>query len=159
MPTPLLVNNSVYQYPVDNDSPGWGEEATGWAVAVTDVLGTLVGTGDILETVANITNNQTSPADVVGLSFDPTTIRGSITQYSVYRVTSSSELVEVGQMYVSYKSVAATWDLVIVGGQGANIVFSITPGGQVQYTTDNMGGTGYSGQMKFVAKALSQTNL
>lgn len=159
MPTPLLVNNATYEYPVDNDSPGWGEEATAWAVAVTGVLGTLVGTGDILETVANIANNQTVPADVVGLSFDPTTIRGSITQYSIYRVTSTAEVVEVGQLYLSYKSVAQSWDLAIVGGQNANTVFSITPAGQVQYTTDNMGGTGYSGQMKFVAKALSQTNL
>jgi len=159
MPIPLVVNNSTFEYPVDNDSPGWGEEATGWAVAVTDVLGTLVGTGDILETVANIANNQTVPADVVGLSFDPTTVRGSITQYSVYRVTSTNEVVEVGQMYLSYKSVAQTWDLAIVNGQNANIVFTITPAGQIQYTTDNMPGTGYSGQMKFVAKALSQVDL
>ena len=159
MPIPLIVNNTTFQYPADRDSPGWGEEATGWASEVTTVLNTLIGTGDILETVANIANNQTISADVIGLSFDPTTVRGAIAQYSIYRVSSTTELVEVGQIFLSYKSVAATWDMTIIGSSGANTPLTITSLGQIQYTTNNMSGTGYSGLIKFVAKALTQVDL
>lgn len=155
----LIVNGQTYLYPENRDSPPWGEEATAWAQAVTNTLLSIAGSGDILETTANIANNQVAPANVVGLNFDPSLIRGGVVTYSVYRVTTSTgamEAVETGTMYLGYLSNAASWDLAVVGGQGAGITFSVTSGGQVQYTTTNFTGSNYSGTMKFVAKALTQ---
>jgi hypothetical protein len=159
MAIPLVVNGNTYLYPEDAQSPDWGEQATAWSVAVTGVLDEVQGTGDILQTVASIANNITSPANVIGLSFSPLQVRGAVVEYSVYRVTTGGgamEAVETGVMYPGYLSVANTWDMPVIGGQGAGIAFSITPAGQVTYTTTNFTGSGYSGTIHFRAKSLLQ---
>ena len=159
MPVPLIVNNTTYEYPQNRDVPGWGSEATEWAQAVTLVLGSIAGPQDILNTVANISNNQVlaPPATsglVSGLSFDPTIVRGARVDYNVYRVTSAQELVEQGIMLITYKPVANTWDLVITSSQSAGITFTISSSGQIYYTTTNMSGINYNGSITFRAIAM-----
>lgn len=158
MSVPLVVNGNTYLYPTNNQNSPWGEEATDWSVAVTGVLNSIQGPGDIILTTALITNNQISPANINGLTFSPASIRGAIVEYTVYRVTSgsgASEVSEIGHMYISYKNVANTWDVSVVGGNSSNVVFSINAG-QVQYTSDNMTGTGYTGLIKFKATSFAQ---
>jgi hypothetical protein len=160
MSIPLVVNGDVFQYPQNRDPAGWGPNATGWAQAVTTVLGSLNGPADILNTVATVANNQTTSLPniagiIPGLSFDPTIVKGARVDYNVYRNTSTNELVEQGIMLISYKPIAATWDLVIQSSQTANITFSISSTGQLYYTTDNMPGTNYSGTITFRAIALT----
>jgi hypothetical protein len=159
MAIPLIVAGQEYLYSENRDNPGWGEGNTAWSVAVTNVLQSLAGTGDILQTPANINNNQIVATSIPGLSFDPTQVRAAIVEYSVYRVTTgvgATELVESGTMYPAYKSVAAVWDMPIVGGQGAGVQFSILPSGQIMYTSSNMSGSNYSGLIKFRARAFTQ---
>jgi hypothetical protein len=158
MSLPLVVNGQTYNYPENRDSPSWGEEATAWASAVTSLLANVTGSGDIAPTSANIANNQSSVANVIGLSFDTSTVRGAIVEYSVYRnstLAGATELVETGTMYLGYKSVAATWEIAIVGSAGAGTTFSITNTGQVQYTSTNMTGSAYAGVIKFRARAIT----
>jgi len=158
MPTPLIVNGVTYEYPVEGDSPPWGEEATDWAIAVTNVLESVNGSQDILSTIANIANNQTSPTPVVGLAFNPTAVYGAIVTYAVYRVTTgggAEEEVEVGFMYISYKPTAAVWDIAVAGGNNADVNFTMNSGGQVLYTSSNMTGSGYSGTITFSAKSIT----
>lgn len=155
----LVVNGQNYLFPEESDSPPWGSLVTDWATAVTGVLGEVVGPGDIVETSAAINNNVTSPTNVTALSFSSASIRGAIVDYTVYRVTTNpgaQELVEVGNMYLSFKSTANTWGIVVVGGQGAGVTFSMTTSGQVQYISTNMTGLNYSGVIKFRARALVQ---
>jgi hypothetical protein len=159
MPTPLTVSGSTYQYPDNNDNAPWGEDATAWAVAVTGVLDQVVGTGDIPQTVATIANNMSSPTNIIGLAFSPITTRGAIIYYSLYRFSTGSgatEAVETGQMFVSYMTNSNTWDLAIsAGNQGqAGVIFSISPNGQVQYTSTNFAGTTPTGIITFKAAAL-----
>lgn len=155
----LIVNGETFNYPQNRDNPGWGPDATDWATAVTNVLQSLAGTGDILQTPANINNNQVVAASIPGLSFDPTQVRAAIVEYSVYRVTTgvgATELVESGSMYPAFKNVAGVWDMPIVGGQGAGIQFTILPSGQIMYTSSNISGSNYSGLIKFRARAFTQ---
>lgn len=159
MSVQLTINGITYNYPANNDSPPWGEEATDWATAVTDTLQNIQGTGDILQTVFPIANNVASVTNVIGLFFDPTTVRGAIIEYSVYRVTTSTgatELTEVGTLYIGYKNTANTWFISNVGGGFAGVTFSVTSGGQVQYVSTNMTGSTYSGIMHYRARALTQ---
>lgn len=154
----LVVNGVTYNYPVNRESPSWGEDASAWAQAVTSALGNVAGANDILQTSATIANNISSPTNITGFSFDPLAVRGAICEYSVYRVTTgggATELVETGTIYLSYKSTASTWDIVVVGGAGAGVTFSITNGGQVQYTSTNISGSSYSGTIKFRARSLT----
>lgn len=156
MSIPLVVNNATYNFPTSGQDPGWGSDVTDWASAVTVALTTTSGTGDITQTAAVINNNQTSASNVAGLAFDTTVIRGAIINYAIYRSTNSNEVAEAGTVYASYKSTAGVWDFVVVGSNSANTVLSITNTGQVQYTTDNMSGTSYSGKISFRAQALLQ---
>lgn len=155
----LIVNGQTFDFPEQSDSPPWGDNVTDWAQAVTDVLANVTGTGDILQTTAAIANNQSSAANINGLSFDPGVVRGAVIEYTVYRVTTgigASESVETGTIYLGYRSTANDWFISVVGGGGAGVTFSITSAGQVQYTSTNFSGSSYSGSIKFRARALTQ---
>ena len=157
MPITLTVNNTPYEYPTPNDPKGWGEPATGWATEVTNLLADLKGPNDIVQTAYSIANNQTSPTSVIGLQFDAATVRYAIVDYTIYLATSTTEIAEGGQIHLLYKNVANTW-LIEVDRQGdaSGVVFSITNGGQLQYTSANIGGLSYTGKIGFRAKTLNQ---
>lgn len=153
----LTVNGDVYEYPSNRQAPGWGEDSSAWAVAVTDVLANVVGQGDILQTSATIANTGTSVA-ISGFSFDPALVRASICEYSIYRKTDTAgdERVEAGTIYITFKTVAGTWDITVVGSGGSGISLSINSSGQVLYTVSEvLGGANYSGTMKFRARSLT----
>jgi hypothetical protein len=155
VPIPVVINGETFQYPEPNQLPGWGGQATDAFVALANVVNGVVGPYDILNTVSNIANNVTTPTLIPGLAFSPVVITGATVNYNVYRVTSTNEVVEQGLMLISYLPNSATWDIVTMSSQASNVVFSISPQGQVLYTDDNMPGSNYSGSITFRASALS----
>ena len=52
----LQIGNKVFNYPDTGDNPGWGEDATAWAQAVTTALETVQGTNDIPATTTALAN-------------------------------------------------------------------------------------------------------
>jgi hypothetical protein len=165
MPIELVVNNISYEYPISGDSPGWGQAATDWATEVTFVLNNLKGPNDILQTSFSspaFANNQVTPADIVGLSFNTGQVRAAFIQYSIYRTSTAnpSGNAEAGMLIAVYDNLAGSgskWSLTagpISGNSG--VTFSMTDAGQLQYTSSDIGATGYSAVMKFSAKALNQ---
>lgn len=158
----LIVNGTSYEYPDPGEDPNWGQGASDWADAVTTALNSLLGTGDILETTFSIDNNISVLTNVNGLQFDPGTIRAVNIDYSIYRTsdTTPSGNVETGTIYLIYDdsaSVGSKWNLSQrVDGPGAGVSFFITDAGQVQYTSTDIGSTGYSGEIHFRAKTLSK---
>jgi hypothetical protein len=155
MPIPLIVNNETFEYPINRDPPGWGSEATAWAVAVTNELSGIIGPQDIPNTVAAIANNVVSPTSIPGLAFSTASVKGATVYYNIYRVTSTNEVVEQGIMLLSYLPNAMTWDLVVLSSRSSNVTLSITNTGQVQYVDDNMPGLNYSGSITFRAIGLT----
>lgn len=158
MPKTLIVNNTPFDYPTSGDEPGWGGDATGWAEEVTKVLNNVVGPDDILQTSFNIANNQTVAANVTGLIFNAGSVRSATVDYSIYRISDSnpSGNAETGEMHIIYDSNDG-WKLGVGGIVGnSNVIFSITPTGQIQYVSSDIGALNYTGVMKFVAKALQQ---
>jgi len=153
----LVVGNTPFNYPDPGDSPGWGQDATGWAQAVTDELSTVANINDISETAFSIANNILVLTDISSLLFNNSTVRAVEITYSIYRVTNLIELGEEGTINIIYKNTANTWYLdQRSGGDDSGVLFSITNSGQMQYTSSNVSGTSYSGIMKFRAKTLSQ---
>lgn len=155
----LVISGTTYNYPENREQPGWGEEASAWAEAVTTVLSNVTGTGDILQTSASIGNTATT-ANITGFSFDPSSVRGAVCEYSIYRKTDTTaeEKVEVGTIYVTYKTQNDVFDIVVVGSGGSGVTLSITSAGQMQYTIaagDVLAGANYSGTIKFRARALT----
>jgi hypothetical protein len=159
MAVPLTVNNTTFNYPTNGESPGWGQDTTDWAVAVTDVLASLVSSDDILQTSYSINNNVSTPTDVNRLFFNPSTVRAANIQYSVYRISTAnpSGHVESGIIYLNYDNAASLgskWSFTQQKNGDSGVVFSITDAGQIQYISTDIDSTGYSGVIKFTAKTL-----
>ena len=151
----LVISGVTYPFPQDRDSPGWGADVTDWAIAVTAALTSVANPGDIPQTPGSIVNTGVLTS-VGSLSFDTSTVRGAVIDYTIDRSTSTTELSETGTMWVTYNSRLNTWELARVSVGNAGVVFTITPAGQVQYTGTVMSGTGYVGAIAYQAKALDQ---
>lgn len=158
LPKTLIVNNTPYNYPTSGDEPGWGGDATGWAEEVTGALNDLLGPNDILETAFNIENNQTVETDITGLAFNTASVRSAVIDYSLFRISNDnpSGFTETGSIKIAYDNNSG-WLIsqgAIAGNSG--VLLSITPTGQFQYTSTDIGSLNYTGTMKFRAKTLQQ---
>jgi len=157
----LQVGNQYFNYPDPGTEAGWGEDATGWAEAVTNALTALIAPGDILPTSLVIQDGQSTAADVTGLFFNSNTIRAANIDYAVYRVSSSTNpgVAESGRLMIDLNDTAPTgskWSLIQIKNGDAGVTFSVTDGGQIQYTSTTIGLTGYTGVIDFSAKTLSK---
>lgn len=157
----LIVGAESFQFPENRESPGWGEESSAWAEAVTKSLEEVMGPGDLSQKTSTIDNGVTSPKrDILGFFIDPAIVRAAVCEYSVHRKTSSTERVEVGQLFIMYKSgingANSGFEIVQVGGGFAGVTFSITSNGQVQYTSVGLDGENHIGKITFRARALKQ---
>ncbi len=111
----------------------------------------LVVTGDIGETTFAAANNVSSPANVTGLSFS-SAVRGA----RIYATVSIDATTNLYAIFI-LEVVQRDSDWVISGtstGDNTGINFTITTGGQVQYTSTNLSGF-VSNTIKFRAYALS----
>lgn len=109
--------------------------------------------GDINQTSFSLANNQGAAANVTGFLFSTTTVRAFFSEVSVF-IDATSDLSEVFELRGEYNG--ASWDLAATSNGDASLVtFSITNGGQVQYTSGNYSGFA-SGTIKFRAQVTSQ---
>lgn len=155
----LIVNNVPFEYPEQGEQQPWGESATNWASEVTKVLNSLKGSYDILETSTTINNNQTSDQSVQGMFFDPSVVRSFSINGSISRVIDSVETTESFKLNGLYRGTSAGWALQQESLGNSGVSFSITSGGQVQYTSSYLLGNQitYTGILKFRGISLSQT--
>jgi len=158
MAVALTIGGVTFQYPNNNDEL-WGREATNWAIAVTNSLNSISVDGDLGPTIsAAINNNVTTETNVSGLSVNVNDNRGFVIHYYVYRGRGSPtniELAEVGTIRGVYKTTAGTWELDNTYTGDTEVEFSVTPTGQIQYTSSDISGTGtYFGQMRYRLYAL-----
>lgn len=139
MSIPLTVGNQTFQFPIEGTKPGWGEEVSAWAEAVTDVLSNLFGPYDIGNTAVAIAND-VSTATAVGagataLFFPPTAVRAFVVTYAVERGTEY----ETGTMEGLYNGV--DWDFFHSHIGDAGMDFQMNATGQIEYfSTDNVEG-------------------
>lgn len=154
--TPIVISGATFYVPTQSESAPWGDDLHDTVVALAEAVASTSGSSGIPLTTFQLANNQSSSANLTGFSFDVSQVRSFIAQYSLYRATSISEESEVGTIYGTYSSVAATWDFSPQLGGSSTISFSITSGGQVQYTSGNLSGSSYQGQIKFMAVVFLQ---
>lgn len=100
----------------------------------------------------NIANNQGSPTDLTGLLFDSATYRGVVLEYDMRRKTDSSERRSIGVLQLIYTTGGSAWSIISDNSNDEvihhGVTFSVTAGGQLQYTSDNQSGSNYSGSMR-----------
>lgn len=95
-------------------------------------------TGDIDETSFSASNNQSSVADVTGFAFANGTVRSFSALVSV-SIDATSDLFEQFTLEGIQKS--SGWEMSSSSlGDNSGVEFSITSGGQVQYTSTDVSG-------------------
>lgn len=105
--------------------------------------------GDISPASFSISNNQSSPTAVTGLSFSNAVTRAALIFYSI-EISADTNVYEAGILVVIQKG--ASWEMVRddVVGDDSNIQFDINSSGQVTYISPNYSGF-TSGKIKFRA--------
>lgn len=153
----VTIQGTDFTLNQQTDSPPWGDQQSELIEALVDVANASVSNTDILPTSFTLSNNVVVPTNITGASFDTSQVRSAIFSYSLYIATSTTEYSEGGQLILTYKSVANTWELARYGVGDAQVTFTITNSGQIQYISSNVSGTGYTGKLKFSARTFDQT--
>lgn len=160
MSIPIVINNKTFNYPTNNEDPGWGQDASDAFVEVASVLNTILAPGDILETTFNINDNTSISTQVQGLAFDPSLSRSASIVYSIYRTSTNTpsgnaETGEISIIYDNSATVGNKWKMAQIKNGEAGVALSISDLGQFSYTSSqiNLGAGGYVGIMKFSAKS------
>lgn len=101
--------------------------------------------------IFSINNNQAGSIDLADLDFDETYTKNVLLYYTIHRRTDSEVKKESGFLVMNWDPDASDWDAefqTITGSSG--VEFFSTAAGQAQYTSDNMAGANYTGEMKIV---------
>ena len=145
----LKVNNVTFNYPDPGAEPGWGDDATGWAKAVTDALESLAPAGTLNEAQAAIDNNQTNQ-EISGLLFSASLTKTATVLYRIERQTDSvTPMIEQGYIYILFNN--GSWDLSreISVGEPTGVNITVDTNGQLLYTSTNLAGANYEGFIRY----------
>lgn len=153
----LTIGNEVFEFPDVGENPGYGSEVSDWAEAVTDALSTVQKPNDILTTTASINNNISIPTNIPGFSFSTAEVISIDCKYFIKReaVSPNVSVTEVGHIEGYYDG--NNWGISIRTTGDAGVELSITPAGQIQYTSTNLGPnpSAYTGEITFEAKVIN----
>lgn len=149
----LQVGTEVFQYPENGTNPQeqWGEEASNWAQAVTDLLANIQGPNDISITTFSLANNQVSQANIVGLRFSTTSVISVKIEFVIQRIASTT-VVESGIIMGYFDGTNFEIAQQSVGNSG--VVIDVLNDGQFVYTSSNLSGH-VSSTIKFKGVTIS----
>lgn len=112
------------------------------ALAVKTYVDALPASIIVSQTSFSIANNQSAPANITGLIFNPALFRGVKIDYSIYRQTDTlgSARAQMGQLRFVYNTQEAKWLLSDdFAGQDAAVTFEVDDvSGQVKYTSSDL---------------------
>lgn len=132
MSVELQLDGITYDYPTENESPGWGEPATSWAEKVTELLNTLSPLGSISLTTSLISASATDQP-VLGFAFSSSIV---VAFKAVYYISMPDEpSVEFGTVNGVYNGTA--WEFSVDPTGSADVYLEVDSSGQVTYTNNN----------------------
>jgi hypothetical protein len=154
MAVTLTVNNIPFDFPEQGDQAPWGESVTGWAQEVTEVIETIKGPYDFIETTITIQNNITN-ANLSGISFNTGLVRSFEASGTIFRVAGTSpEIVET--FILQGLNLGSSWQISQEGIGDSGVLFDIDTFGQLKYTSNNLAGQ-TSAFVKIRATSVSKT--
>jgi hypothetical protein len=137
MATNLSINGINYTFPAEGENPPWGSDVADWAIAVTNVLGSLAGETDILNSSFSMSDAVSSPLPIIGFSFDLLKVKTAIIDYAIYR-EASTEKVESGTLTLTNTGTSLNISRESTADVGIDLTIDVT--GQFFYKSDR--GTG-----------------
>jgi len=155
----IIIRGTPIDFPNTSASPQWAPAIIQFAQAVEEALGLVIGSFDIAPQIFDFTNNSNTSVSVTNLQFPVNDVRGAFISYTVFRTTSTNTVYEIGELQTVYNpdnSIGEKWEMTRSYTGDADITFSITDAGQVQFSTTAISGSGHSGVISFQATALLQ---
>jgi hypothetical protein len=159
------LKNTPIEIPEVSDE-NYGEDLTFFFCELVDIINSISSPLDINERDFNFNNNSATPSDITGFLFSTSNKARFIAEYIITRDNGSNLITETGTLVG--KQGASGWTLARLHADndvdntnfpGSNgdigVEFSITSGGQVQYTSNNYPSQ-ITGTITFKARALEQ---
>lgn len=164
MPKQLTLDCCTFNFPIQGDTPGWGEDLTDWATKVTQLLNATCGSGSISLRERTIVNSACS-CTLSCLIFPPTTVSSFEVTYVVVRgndylaACSTTNISETGKMFGVFDENCggcSAWEFSIEATGCAGVTFDICSGsGQITYTSTNLGcGCCIGGEIRYFAASI-----
>lgn len=105
------------------------------------------------ETQFVVANAQAVAASITGLLFDEAVYRSVEVRYTMERRSATQGYRQHGRLIATYEAFAGAWSIANIVDSGSSgpdtgVTFSITSGGQIQYTSDDVTGGTYVGKMR-----------
>lgn len=152
----VIVGTEEFQIPEVGENPGYGEQLSDFFVAVADALSSVQKPNDIIQTSANIANNVSVATNIPGYSFDTSEVRAISSQFLITRSTDTPAVTITESGYIEGNFDGTNWNISIRSNGNSGVDLSITPAGQIQYTSTDLAGAGYVGSIIFEAKVFNQ---
>jgi hypothetical protein len=154
----ITIAGQVIDYPDDGSSPDWAPAVIQFSQIVATTLNSLLGAFDIPNQSFTIDSyNPGTNIPIPGFFFSPTAVRGGVVEYSVYRNTTTTTVVETGELLLAYNqngTPGSLWEMTQTKAGNADITFTMLDSGQMEFTTTVLGGLSHNGVISFVGKAL-----
>lgn len=155
--TPITIAGTTIQFPLSGADPNWSPAVILFAQLVAQALSGVVGPFDVSPQIFDMTANVNTNVSLPNLAFPTSEVRGAFIRYSVFRQTSSTSGSETGTLVATYNPnnpVNQKWEMTrTFAGNNANITFTITDTGQVQFSTTVLAGTSHVGIITYSAQA------
>lgn len=117
-------------------------------------LNVLIPNGGSTVTTFTVANDVSASTDVTGMLVDNSTYRTTVFNYFIRRKDDAEIRLEEGELSLIWDDVSSLWLISQQTRHGdSQVQFTVLASGQVQYTSDNMTGGNYEGQMKFSIKS------
>lgn len=158
----LIFGNTIVDVPTSSQAPNWSEGVVDAFTAISETLSTFAGQFDVpsQSQIIDTSNPGIPNTDITALSFPITSVRSVDITYSIFRTTSSTTVYETGHILAIYSpsnSVGSKWELSQDMVGDGKIAFNMTDLGQVQFTATTIAGSGHTGKISFLAKAILQS--
>jgi hypothetical protein len=160
----LIIKGTSIEIPSSAQGPNWAPGIIEALSALTDAINGVTGTYDVPPQVQNIdANNSSSNVDVDDLVFPVSEVRSATIFYSVHRQTEDSgsgdqeEVSEGGIITIVYNASNSTnnkWEIAQQKAGEADISFTVTDLGQVQFSTTALTGINHTGKISYRAVAV-----
>lgn len=161
---PIIINGTTINFPNSGSSPLWSPAIIQAIKLISEALNISSGPFDIPPQNYVMTSNVNTNVAIPNLSFPVTDVRGAVIFYGVSRSstsTGSQQLSQSGMLVLNYdpsQSPGNLWQITnefaSATSSGAQITFSVTDVGQVQFSTTAITGSSPIGSINFRALAV-----
>jgi len=157
----ININGINVSVPDSGTSPNWSSSIIQAIELIAEALTISAGPFDIPPQNFVMTSNVNTNVPIPNLEFPVSAVQGSIIFYGVQRSTNSTKVSQSGILILNYdptQSPGNLWQITdefaSSSSSGADITFTVSDVGQLQFSTTSISGTGHQGTINFRALAV-----